>query len=61
MQQEHHWFNLEAKLNPRFISNLSILSYHVKPQDLLQSLPLKWIIILPLPFILYVLKHPILE
>ena len=48
-------------LNPRAISNFSILSYHVKPRDLLQSLPLKRSIILPLPFVLYVLKHFVLE
>ena len=31
------------------------------PQDLLQSLPLKWSIILPLSFVLYALKHSIRE
>ena len=48
-------------VNPRVISNMSILSYHVEPQDLLQSLPLKRSIILPLPFILYALKHYVPE
>ena len=41
----------------RSISKFSIMSYHVEPQDLLESLPLKWSIILPLPFVLYVLKN----
>ena len=40
-------------VKPRIISKLSIMSYHVEPQDLLQSLPLT--------FILYALKHSILE
>ena len=48
-------------VNPRVISNLSILSYHVEPQDLLQSLPMKQSIILPLYFVLYALKHYIPE
>ena len=48
-------------LNPRAISKLSIPLYHVKLQDILQSFPLKRSIILPLPFVLYVLKHSILE
>ena len=48
-------------VNPRAISKLSVLSYHVEPQDLLQSLPLKRSIILHLPFVLYALKHSVLE
>ena len=38
-----------------------ILCYHVEPQDLLQSLPLKQSIILPLSFVFYALKHSIPE
>ena len=55
---------LESSLllvNPRVISNFSFLSYHVEPQDLLESLPLKQNIILPLPFVIYVLKHYVME
>ena len=55
---------LESSLlsvNPRVINNMSIMSYHVEPQDLLQSLPLKRSIILPLSFVLYALKNSIPE
>ena len=53
---------LESSLlsvKPRAISKLYIMSYHVEPQDILQSLPLKRSIILPLSFILYALKHSV--
>ena len=49
------WNPLLLSVNPRAISKLSILSNHVEYQDLLQSLPLKWSIILPLPFLFYAL------
>ena len=44
-------------VNPRAISNLSILTYHIKTEDLLQSLPMKQSINIPLSFILYAMKH----
>ena len=47
-------------VNPKLDRKLSILSYHVEPQDLLQSLPLKRSIILPLSSVLYALKHYVL-
>ena len=55
----------EETFSPRVtdtsIRNLSILSYHVELRDILQSLPLKWSIIISLHFVLYVLKHVVLK
>ena len=49
------------KYTSEYILMLQIHQHPVVPQDLLQSLPLKQSIILPLPFVLYVLKHSVLE
>ena len=48
-------------VNPSLIRKLSIMLYHVEIGYLMQSLPLKRSFIFPLHFVLYVLKHYVLE